>query len=314
MAEKLVKNRIGLWLDIFLNNLGTIIFVISFAVLLLFCLNGIYNVFVPVSFQSGANQFSFKFPLGLKNGHCYFSLLSLAIIKNLFYGILTLLTFLVFGLLMGVGNTLEPDRRGMIDKKGYVILYLSKISYWTSYGVTQLLQSVPLPIFLLTFVILVQVSSLPVSWRMPLNMLILGFLLSPRLSESFAAQVKMLRRFEFMDTARSTGMSLWRLYGSHIIHYQMGRSFYMLLLQVPFYSLMYEIFLSYLNYGDQNATIGLFIKDSIQLLPSEIILISQGMPMSIRTLQLAIPLIIIAMITINLLILRNRAFKEKVIY
>jgi len=192
----------------------------------------------------------------------------------------TLLAFLLTGISIGVSMGFE--------RKSLSHLQIKQLKrYWTSaallvlqrigFLLNNIFQTIPITLVLIVTVLVVQRYVDIPTYRLYIDMIVLGVFSSPKLAISLQHKITLLRKNEFILAAKAMGMSNIRLIFKHILWYECSGIILLNSVNIIIQAVMVEIFLTYFNFGSDQLSIGTLLKQDMNILSMYQFLTTQEM-------------------------------------
>lgn len=214
---------------------------------------------------------SLEYPLGTNiYGQDVLSRDGEAICINLLYSLVALLSFLFFGILMGIGLGFKStSTTGSLSWMLSVLPRRTLLKKALLEGLdlfVQTLQLIPLIIFILITVLFVQIVVLDPTLRFFVDMGFLGLFMAPKLATALSDRIKVLRNEEYIQAAKGMNISRTRLIVKHILLMECRGILILQSINLMIQAIMIEILLSYFRYGPTQNTLGnLFTADVVYM-------------------------------------------------
>lgn len=195
--------------------------------------------------------------------------LSEAISYNLYLSLTTLITFLLFGTIIGIGLGFKPTHERLSQIK-YLLknkrLLSLRLFQWIGYLLNNIFQTFPIILVMIVTILTVQRYVSQPELRLFIDMAILGIFSSPKLAITLEDRIINLKKEEFIIAAKAMGMSYKRLIFKHILWYECRGIIIVHSLNIILQAIMMEIFLTYYNYGSNQLSLGVLLKNNMELL------------------------------------------------
>ena len=225
-----------------------------------------------------------------------FQKLYTALFNNMKYAIASLISFLTFGLALGISYGFK----GQENHYEYLKYYLRKRRFSVlGFKIVQnianillyVLQSIPVVLSVTIIIIVLQRVVPNPDLRIFVEMLFVGLFLSPKIALAVAERIENLQAEEYIRAAKGMGISRLRLIFHHILWLESRGTIILHSINLIIQAIMLEVFLSYFSYGPDAITLGNMILNDIVYLAG--VFSGTDMPKSLDTIQALSPFLIL---------------------
>jgi peptide/nickel transport system permease protein len=197
---------------------------------------------VKTHLSRGYEPISWEHPLGTdEEGRDLLIRLSHGARLSLFIGLISTVTFLLFGISLGVVT-------------GY-----GRESWWRSlvFYIYNIFNTFPLLLFMLLAVIIVEWFIVEQSIRISTYMILFGIISSPKLAELIRGKIATLKKTAYVHAAVALGLSPWRIIGRHLLWYECRPLIVVQGAYIFGQAILVEVTLTYLKFGVEETPNGI---------------------------------------------------------
>ena len=182
------------------------------------------------------------------------SKLSEGIFRTALFSILSLMTFLFFGIYFALSI-------GYFNNASIFLNFLSKINNL----ILKSFQCVPILLWMLITMILVAFSDIPIHWRYPIYYLFFGLFSSPALSNLIVEKINQMKKQDFIVALKLLGISNKRIIIYHMLKYYCLPIITFQTAYIMAHAFFLDLTLCYIQESSShNMTLGYYIQNSFR--------------------------------------------------